>query len=158
MSKPEQSLWPKDLDHWLVVLQAGLMLLVFLSPVVVGSQFSTGFRVAGLAFAVMGVILGIQSLRRLRSSLTSSGALKPDGALVTSGPYRFVRHPVYTAQILVAVGWSLALGGRLTALFTLALSTILIIKAHREERRLLVGFTEYREYQSTTRMFIPFIY
>jgi protein-S-isoprenylcysteine O-methyltransferase Ste14 len=105
-----------------------------------------------------GIVLGVASLRRLRPSLTASGALKPGGALVTAGPYRLVRHPVYTAQILFAFGWALALGGWLTALCATALSALLNFKALMEERRLLQRFTEYRDYQARTRMLIPFIY
>jgi protein-S-isoprenylcysteine O-methyltransferase Ste14 len=160
MSKSHRSWWPSDLGHWLVALQFVLILLVLLSPVTVlsSTRFSAAFRLAGVGLMVGGIVLGAESLRRLRPSLTASGALKSEGTLVTSGPYRLVRHPVYTAQMLFTLGWSLAFGGWLTAICALLLAILLNFKGLGEERRLLQRFPEYREYRTRTRRFIPLIY
>jgi protein-S-isoprenylcysteine O-methyltransferase Ste14 len=146
--------------YWVVVLHFALILLLVLGPTTVAKwpRFTPSFRIAGVGLMVGGIVFGAVSLRRLRPSLTKFGALKPEGALVTAGPYRLVRHPVYTAQILFPLGWSLALGGWLTVLYALTLSVLLNFKALMEERRLLHRFTEYRDYQARTRMFVPFIY
>ena len=60
--------------------------------------------------------------------------------------------------MLFAFGWSLALGGWLTAQYAVALSVILTFKSLYEERRLLQRFPEYQVYQSRTRKFVPFVY
>ena len=163
MSKSRSPWWRGERGEWYEALQIALMLLVVLGPSTLAGYpkwpvFTTFFRISGASLIVGGVVLGAVALRRLRPSLTASGALKPEGTLVTSGPYRFVRHPVYTAQLLFTFGWSLALGGWLTALYALALSVVLNFKALLEERRLVQRFPEYRDYQARTRKFVPFIY
>jgi protein-S-isoprenylcysteine O-methyltransferase Ste14 len=116
MSKSHLPWWRGERGEWYAALQLALILLVVFGPSTLTGYpkwpvFTTYFRISGAGLMVCGVVLGAAALRRLRPSITASGALKPEGALVTSGPYRFVRHPVYTAQMLLTFGWSLALGG-----------------------------------------------
>ena len=77
---------------------------------------------------------------------------------MTSGPFRFIRHPVYTAQMMLTLGWSLAVGGWPTGACAVALTFVLAFKARGEERRLSKAFSEYGDYRAATRRFIPFIY
>ena len=163
MSKSHLPWWRGERGEWYAALQLALILLVVFGPTTLAGYpnwpaFTTFFRISGACLMVFGVVIGAASLMRLRPSVTSSGALKPEGALVTGGPYRFVCHPVYTAQMLLTFGWSLAFGGWLTALYAIALSLVLHFKALKEERRLLQRFPEYRDYLSRTRRFVPFIY
>jgi protein-S-isoprenylcysteine O-methyltransferase Ste14 len=160
MSKSQGGWWPTDLAHWLVLLQGAVIFFVLLGPAVElpATRFSASFRPAGVGLMLCGFVLGVEALRRLRTSITAAGGLKSDGTLVTSGPYRRIRHPVYTAQMLVSFGWSLAVGGWLTALCALLLSILLYFKALGEERRLLLRFSEYHDYKVHTRRFIPFIF
>ena len=163
MSKSHLPWWRGERGEWYAALQLALILLVVFGPSTLAGYpkwpvFTTCLRISGASLMVCGVVLGAAALRRLRPSITASGALKPEGALVTSGPYRFVRHPVYTAQMLLTFGWSLALGGWLTSLYAIALIVVLNFKSLKEERRLLQRFPEYRDYQSRTRKFVPFIY
>lgn len=163
MSKPYLPWWRGERGEWYAALQLALILLVVFGPSTLAGYpkwpvFTTCFRISGASLMAWGVVLGAAALRRLHPSITASGALKPEGALVTSGPYRFVRHPVYTAQMLLTFGWSLALGGWLTSLYAIALIVVLNFKSLKEERRLLQRFPEYRDYQSRTRKFVPFIY
>jgi protein-S-isoprenylcysteine O-methyltransferase Ste14 len=163
MSKSHLPWWRGERGEWYAALQLALILLVVFGPSTLTGYpkwpgFTTSFRISGAGLMVCGVVLGAAALRRLRPSITASGALKPEGALVTSGPYRFVRHPIYTAQMLLTFGWSLALGGWLTSLCAIALIVVVNFKSLKEERRLLQRFPEYRAYQARTRKFVPFIY
>jgi protein-S-isoprenylcysteine O-methyltransferase Ste14 len=155
--------WRGKRGEWYEVLQFALILLLVVGPSTLPGyskwpDFTRLWRISGASLMVGGVVLGVVALKHLRSSLTALGGLKPQGTLVTSGPYRFVRHPVYVAQILLGLGWSLAFGGWLTSLYALALGVLLNFKSVYEERRLLQRFPEYQEYQSRTWKFIPFIY
>ena len=155
--------WRGERGEWYVVLQFALFLLVVLGPSTwPGYPHWPGstrlWRISGATLLVWGVVLGAVALRYLRPSLTAAGGLKPKGALVASGPYRLVRHPLYAAQILLGLGWSLALGGWLTALYAVALGVLLSFKSSLEERRLVQRFPEYQAYQSRTWKLIPFIY
>ncbi len=155
--------WRGQRGEWYVALQAALILLLIAGPSTVAGYpkwpgYINFIRISGACLMVGGLVLGVVALRLLRPSLTASGALKPGGTLVTSGPYRLVRHPVYTAQMLLALGWSLAWGGWLTALYAIALGVLLNFKSLLEERRLLQRFPEYQEYRARTRRFVPYIY
>lgn len=80
------------------------------------------------------------------------------GGLVTTGPYRLIRHPIYTAVCLFVMpavvahwSWTSALAGALVlgaALFRML----------SEEKLLVVKYPEYRDYAATTARMIPFVF
>lgn len=77
--------------------------------------------------------------------------------LVTSGPYRFVRHPIYSGLLLAFVGTALA-----TNLIGLGIAVVLgayfVYSATVEERNLVATFpTAYPAYRAGTKMLIPFL-
>lgn len=155
--------WRGERGEWYEVLQFALLFLLVIGPSTWPGYpkwpgFTRRLRISGACLMVAGVVLGAVALKYLRPSLTARGGLKPQGALVTSGPYRAVRHPVYAAQVLVAMGWSLSMGGWLRLLYAMALGVLLNAKASHEERRLLQRFPAYREYESRTWKFVPFVY
>ena len=84
---------------------------------------------------------------------------KSDGLLVTDGPYRWVRHPMYVALLLAMTSFNLAAPGLhagWAALF--ALLAVLAAKARLEERLLRVSFPAYAEYAARTPGFLPGVY
>jgi protein-S-isoprenylcysteine O-methyltransferase Ste14 len=83
---------------------------------------------------------------------------KEDPELVTSGPYRLVRHPIYTGVLLAAVGTAVALGW--LWLIAVALAGIYFgYAATVEERFLAKQFPDtYPAYRRSTKMLLPFIY
>ena len=77
--------------------------------------------------------------------------------LVTSGPYRFVRHPIYSGLLLALIGTALA-----TNFLGLAIAVILgayfYYAATVEERNLVVTFpTAYPAYREHTKKLIPYL-
>jgi len=77
--------------------------------------------------------------------------------LVTSGPYRWVRHPLYATEMVVAVGIMIQVGTPFaTALGGLHLA-LQVARARYEERVLAEAFPEYAGYKARTRMFIPWL-
>ncbi|WP_460674011.1 methyltransferase family protein [Larkinella ripae] len=80
---------------------------------------------------------------------------KPD--LVTTGPYRTIRHPIYTG-ILLAMFGCLVTAGFMWLIWLLLFGAYFIYSARKEENRLLDLFpTDYRAYQKRTKMLIPFL-
>lgn len=79
--------------------------------------------------------------------------------LCTDGPFRFVRHPIYTAMVLQAVGTALWLPNPMALMAVLAMHIAGNLRAVSEEKLLLRAFGEpYRAYLAGTKRFIPGIY
>jgi protein-S-isoprenylcysteine O-methyltransferase Ste14 len=114
---------------------------------------------AGLALAVAGSGLLAASIFRLGSgNITPLPRPRTDSTLVRSGPYRYVRHPMYAWGIALAYGWALLVHGWLTLAWATALFVFFEIKVTREERWLAERFSDYPEYQRRVRKLIPFLH
>ena len=79
---------------------------------------------------------------------------KPCAKLLTHGPYRFVRHPMYSAVLLGCLGACLARHRFLHYLNLMTLIVVLFLKLRREEKLLRVHFEDYERYQSHTSALI----
>jgi len=77
---------------------------------------------------------------------------------VTTGPYRFIRHPIYTAASLfiwagVLSNWSV-LAGWLGVLLLVGA----IVRMLCEERLVVAAYPEYRDYARTTKRMVPYVF
>lgn len=123
--------------YWgLVVAQFGAMLyLAFTGP-----AFGEGW--ASRCLIVLGGVLGVWAVLTMgigRFNVTPE--LRPDARLVTSGPYRFLRHPMYVAVVLVGMGWLLARPVWSRVLAFVVLAVVVLVKARIEERLLSERFS-----------------
>ena len=111
--------------------------------------------VAAIGCLALGVALGLWAIVCLGRGLTPSPV--PNGAvgLVTRGPYRWVRHPMYTAVILIVVGIAARSGSIVVLAETAALVVLFNLKARWEEHRLTEIFPGYPRYREVTGRFLP---
>lgn len=77
--------------------------------------------------------------------------------LVTTGPYAYVRHPMYLAVLLFGAGMVAGWRGAAHAVAFAALAAVLHAKASREEKLLAARFTGYAAYAARTKRLVPFV-
>lgn len=111
-------------------------------------------------FLVAGIAVRWWAILALGHSFTTNVAVAPEQKVVTSGPYRWIRHPAYAGMLLAFLGCGWHLGSWLS-LATLVLPVLgaVLYRVSVEEAVLLEGLgDEYREYQQATKALIPRIF
>ena len=108
---------------------------------------------------VVGILcdLGIYWLfSSIGSGITPTSATRTEHKLVTSGPYRWVRHPLYTVGSSMFVAFGLMAANWFIALLGVLAFIGMAIRTPREEANLIEKFgDEYREYMKRTGRFLP---
>jgi protein-S-isoprenylcysteine O-methyltransferase Ste14 len=113
------------------------------------SVFGALLCVAGMAFLVWG-------RQHLGRNWSQTVAIKQEHALVSSGPYRYVRHPMYTGGLVACIGSSIAAGG---AWIFLILGTIFVWRVGAEDKLMAQQFpNEYPDYRRQTKALLPCIW
>jgi protein-S-isoprenylcysteine O-methyltransferase Ste14 len=107
--------------------------------------------VAGLGFAVWARV-------HLGANWSSLVVLKEDHALVRDGPYRLVRHPIYSGILLAVLGTALAIGEGRGVLALAAVLIGILFRVRAEEARMSATFPEYRRYREQSWALIPLVY
>jgi len=105
--------------------------------------------VLGVCLALAGAALAGWAVRALGESLTTLPAPRAGAALVQSGPYRWVRHPIYCGGLLLFGGLSLVFSVP-ALLLTGALALLWQRKASLEERLLVERYPNYASYRRRT--------
>ena len=115
--------------------------------------------VIGVLMIVLGSLLRRYCWRTLGEYFTGDVRAKPNQPVVNTGPYRLVRHPSYTAGMIMFIGIGLALGSWLSfALLTIATIATYSYRVAVEERALLETIGgPYEAYMKERKRFIPFI-
>ncbi len=112
-------------------------------------------RLSGIVIAGAGLTLFALSARALGKNLTGSIHPVSDGALVTTGPYAWIRHPYYTATFALLAGISLIAADLWIAIASSVLIIILVLRTPLEERLLIERYgDQYIAYQRRTRRFL----
>jgi protein-S-isoprenylcysteine O-methyltransferase Ste14 len=82
---------------------------------------------------------------------------KEQGQLVTDGPYQWIRHPMYTCVLLFCAACALMIDGWWAWYSWIVLFAVLWFKSVVEEHLLLQRYSEYAQYKSRTKRFVPFL-
>ena len=114
-------------------------------------------RWAGVASAAGGGIFWVWALRHLGKNLTDTVVTRRQHYLVTSGPYRWVRHPFYVGLVLMLFGVSVATASWLImGLSALLWFGFLLPRTRIEEGNLIERFgDDYRAYMGRVGRFVP---
>jgi protein-S-isoprenylcysteine O-methyltransferase Ste14 len=143
-----------------VVAQFALMALI-VGSMLVGPPWPGGGPlriVIAVVLVAAGGSLAVWAGKALGRSLTPFPRPSTGAALVESGPFRWVRHPVYGGGLLFFVGWSLA-RGPVTLALTAALGVLWALKSRAEERFLHAAYPGYADYARRVRWrLVPGLY
>jgi protein-S-isoprenylcysteine O-methyltransferase Ste14 len=113
-------------------------------------------RWVGLAVAVTAGVVWVWTVHTLGKNLTDTVVTRKDHSLVTSGPYRWVRHPFYTALGVGVVGGGLAMASGFFLVLGGLVVGFLVARTRIEEEKLLERFgDEYRDFMRRTGRFLP---
>jgi protein-S-isoprenylcysteine O-methyltransferase Ste14 len=114
----------------------------------------------GLALFATGIVLQAIAFWALRGLYTSRLGVQPGHRLVTSGPYRLVRHPGYLSNLLCLAGMGLALSSLVGLGLTLLVVPLIRLRIGREEEMLKAEFgQEHERYRDTVKWrLVPWVF
>ncbi len=140
----------------MVILQFGLLLVLAWMAVPRGLRGE--WPMFSVVLAGLSVAVAVWTLVHNRlGNFNIHPAPKVRGTLVTSGPYRLIRHPMYTAVLLGGAALAGAAGHTWAWLVWAALFTVLWAKASLEEAWLREHYPPYVAYRRVTTRFIPWL-
>lgn len=145
------------LPSWLLVA----LQLALIAMLVLGTDLSLAGQALSLAIALLatGMALGLWTISVNRwGNFNIRPEVKRGARLITNGPYRWVRHPMYSSVLLGMSAFVVADFDEPRLAMYVSLLIVLAIKAGHEEKHLRAAFTEYDAYAAHTQRFIPMIW
>jgi protein-S-isoprenylcysteine O-methyltransferase Ste14 len=118
----------------------------------VGGKYYSELVGAGLLLTLFGYGVILWALWHLRGSFAIMAEARSP---VTSGPYRYVRHPLYLGESLSMLGLCLAMGTAAALLFWAVWTGMQLTRARIEETKLAHQFDDYKAYLGRTRFILP---
>lgn len=142
----------RRLSYALVAIQLSLLVYLALS----GPWFARGWL---LLLEMAGAGLGLWAVATMQlGKFNITPEVRPDARLVDRGPYRRIRHPMYTSLLLIGLALVLHEPSPLRWAALALLAVDLLIKLYYEETLLVAALPGYPSYQSRTKRLIPYLY
>lgn len=146
----------------LPVLVGALMLLApQVLPVALRQRFISGpdAPALGTIFVAAGLAFSLWARWHLGRNWSGTVTVKEDHTLIESGPYRWLRHPIYTGMLVGLLGTALAIGAPYGFIGTALILVGFIVKLRVEEERMRATFPgAYDRYSARTARLIPGVY
>jgi protein-S-isoprenylcysteine O-methyltransferase Ste14 len=127
-------------------------MMPFAFPLLRAAPPGVGTQLASDALLVAGTTWSVWALRSLGENLS---VLAQARGLADRGPYRWVRHPLYTGELVSALGLAIAAGTLAAAVAWVVLCLLQGYRAVREEQVLLRALPGYASYRSSTAALLP---
>jgi protein-S-isoprenylcysteine O-methyltransferase Ste14 len=113
-------------------------------------------RWVGVGMGALADVMAYWVFSHLGNNVTPTVATRSSAMLVTGGPYRWVRHPLYTMSMIACLGFALLAESWFIALMAVVSFSVLAIRVPREEAKLIEKFGDaYRNYIKTTGRYLP---
>jgi protein-S-isoprenylcysteine O-methyltransferase Ste14 len=113
-------------------------------------------RTIGLALSLAGIVLLVWTHEHLGRQWSADLVIQSSHALITTGPYHWVRHPMYSALFAFFIGTALSSGNYLIEALSLVIILNILFRLPNEEKMMMEKFgDEYRAYAEKTGQFFP---
>ncbi len=114
---------------------------------------------AGLVLFASGIIVLAASMRALGRFYTSYLGIQPEHKLVTTGPYKYIRHRGYLGEVMSMFSIGVSLSSIVGLILGAVSLGLVLVRIRPEEEMLIDNFgNEYESYVRRTKRLIPFIY
>ncbi len=112
----------------------------------------------GVLLCAAGIALLVWARQHLGKNWSQTVSIKIGHELVTSGPYRYVRHPMYAGGLIACIG-SAMVGGGVWIFLLVILGSLFLWRVGAEDRLMAQQFpNEYPDYKKRTKALIPFVW
>ena len=141
-----------------VAILLGIAVQALAPDVLPIAQGTTTVRIIGVVIYTTGLFVAIVSRIQLGSNWSDIEAAKVlrDQAVIASGLYRYIRHPIYVGDLLLLIGLQLSLNSWLV-IAAIIMAPVILWQAISEERMLVDSLPGYGAYCMRTKRFIPFV-
>ncbi|MEJ2747482.1 MAG: isoprenylcysteine carboxylmethyltransferase family protein [Anaerolineae bacterium] len=133
-----------------------LLILAILFMLISGSLLSWSPIV--IAGQLLAVVLAVWARRSFGTAQFNIHAEPISKSLISKGPYRFIRHPMYAAALLLI--WASISGhvSPLTIIMGILVTMAIIVRIITEEKLLQISYPDYTAYAGRTKRIIPFVF
>ncbi len=144
---------------WILMLSWPFVVFWLNFPIAPWGQGFQGWEVAlSAALVLSGGALALSSVFALGTNLSPLPKPRDDSVLVIRGPYRVLRHPIYTSLVLLFLAWAVIWKDPTLVFFDLTLLLLFASKSRLEERWLCLRYPDYSEYQKKTGRLVPKVF
>ncbi len=113
----------------------------------------------GTAICVAGTAFTLWARRTLGANWSGWITFKENHELIQRGPYRIVRHPIYTGILIMAIGTVIAFAAPQPVVGVVLIFIALLVKSRQEEAMMTKHFPDqYPEYRKRVKGIIPFVF
>jgi protein-S-isoprenylcysteine O-methyltransferase Ste14 len=124
--------------------------------VVTGNLFSSSPFVIAVQVAAVG--LNVWARRSFQEGTFRVSAAPAGTSIIRRGPYRIIRHPMYSAALLFVWAAVVSHVSALTLTIGLAVTIVVIVRVIAEERLLRAQYPGYHEYTRSTKALVPYLF
>ena len=139
----------------LVGVQAVLIVGILLTPIGNDWPLPPAAAAIATAFTWLGIALIVWAVLVFGRGVTPSPLPSHKAQLQTRGPYRWVRHPMYTGVIVLMAGSALGRRNWIAAVLWVILVVFFLTKMRWEERRLVETYPGYDSYRAAVPALVP---
>lgn len=151
-------------DRYSSIFAVIYLFVILLIPVIrifgIGNYVNVALQILGIFIQIVGLVVRAWSLQTLGKFYTGQLTITTNHRIISSGPYKYIRHPGYLSVLLQSIGFGLAMGNIICiGIILLLYFYVYAYRIHVEEKMLIDHFgEEYRTYARRTSRVIPFVW